>query len=94
MHVQAIIGNYAVPILEEKPVWGTTDETRTAYMDTRDAARAALAALRSDATVGKTLALAGPKVRRWSDSWPLEGRAPVPWHWLGQYGRQARHGSV
>lgn len=61
--MQAIIGNYAVPILEEKPVWGTADETRTAYMDSRDVARAALAALRSDATVGCTLALAGPKVR-------------------------------
>ena len=33
--VQAIIGNYAVPILEEKPVWGTTDQTRTAYLDTQ-----------------------------------------------------------
>eukprot|EP00887_Chlorella_sp_A99_P002106 scaffold21.g2106.t1 len=59
--MQAIIGNYAVPILEEKPVWGTSDETRTAYMDSRDVARAALAALRVDATVGRTLALAGPR---------------------------------
>jgi hypothetical protein len=33
--LQAIIGNYAVPILEEKPVWGTTDLTRTAYLDTQ-----------------------------------------------------------
>lgn len=32
---QAIIGNYAVPILEERQVWGTTDETRTAYMDSQ-----------------------------------------------------------
>ena len=31
--LQAIIGNYAVPILEEKAVWGTNDETRTAYLD-------------------------------------------------------------
>ena len=30
---QALIGNYAVPILDEKQVWGTTDETRTAYLD-------------------------------------------------------------
>lgn len=43
---QAIIGNYAVPILEEKPVWGTTDQTRTAYMDTQVCRRgAALAAM-------------------------------------------------
>ena len=31
--MQAIIGNYAVPILEERQVWGTSDETRTAYLD-------------------------------------------------------------
>ena len=44
--MQAIIGNYAVPMLEDKPVWGTSDETRTAYMDSQDVARMALAALR------------------------------------------------
>ena len=33
--LQAIIGNYAVPILEEKAVWGTNDETRTAYLDSQ-----------------------------------------------------------
>lgn len=59
--MQAIIGNYAVPILEEAQVWGTDDETRTAYLDTQDVARMTLAALRNDETIGKTLALAGPK---------------------------------
>lgn len=44
--VQAIIGNYAVPILEDKQVWGTSDDTRTAYLDSQDVARMALAALR------------------------------------------------
>ena len=48
--VQAIIGNYAVPILEDKQVWGTSDETRTAYLDSQDVARMALAALRCDFT--------------------------------------------
>ena len=43
---QAIIGNYAVPILEEKQVWGTNDQTRTAYLDTTDVARMTLASLR------------------------------------------------
>ena len=33
--MQAIIGNYAVPILEEKQVWGTSDATRTAYLDSQ-----------------------------------------------------------
>ena len=44
--LQAVIGNYAVPILDDKTVWGTTDETRTAYLDSQDVARMALAALR------------------------------------------------
>ncbi len=38
--MQAIIGNYAVPILEEKQVWGTSDATRTAYLDSQARARA------------------------------------------------------
>jgi hypothetical protein len=33
--MQAIIGNYAVPILEEKQVWGTSDQTKTAYLDSQ-----------------------------------------------------------
>ncbi len=45
-HMQAIIGNYAVPILEDKQVWGTSDDTKTAYLDSQDVARMALAALR------------------------------------------------
>lgn len=59
--MQALIGNYAVPILEDKQVWGTTDNTKTAYLDSLDVAKMAMAALRSDATVGRTLTLAGPK---------------------------------
>lgn len=59
--MQAIIGNYAVPVLEEQPVWGTTDQSRTAYMDTQDVARVLMASLRSEEAVKKTLPLAGPK---------------------------------
>ena len=33
--LQAIIGNYAVPVLEEKQVWGTSDQTKTAYLDSQ-----------------------------------------------------------
>ncbi|KAI3438202.1 hypothetical protein D9Q98_000639 [Chlorella vulgaris] len=68
--MQAIIGNYAVPILEEKAVWGTTDATRTAYLDTQDVARMVMAALRSEAAIGKTLPLAGPKA--WSTGEVIE----------------------
>lgn len=61
---QAVIGNYAVPILEDKTVWGTNDETRTAYLDSQDVAKMTMAALRSDKSIGKTLTLSGPKA--WS----------------------------
>lgn len=59
--MQPLISAYAVPILEEQSVWGTSDATRTAYLDTQDIAKMTLAALRNDETIGKTLTLAGPK---------------------------------
>lgn len=57
-HVQAIIGNYAVPILEDKQVWGTSDDTRTAYLDSQDVARMALAALRYTCNLSLPVAFA------------------------------------
>mmetsp|Transcript_38449 Transcript_38449/g.46386 ORF Transcript_38449/g.46386 Transcript_38449/m.46386 type:complete len:413 (-) Transcript_38449:185-1423(-) len=59
--MQALIGQYAVPILEEQEVWGTNDTTKTAYLDTQDVARMTLAALNTEKTIGKTLSLAGPQ---------------------------------
>mmetsp|Transcript_13424 Transcript_13424/g.38115 ORF Transcript_13424/g.38115 Transcript_13424/m.38115 type:complete len:404 (-) Transcript_13424:72-1283(-) len=59
--MQAVIGNYAVPVLEEQTVWGTSDQTKTAYLDAVDCASMVLAALRSDDTVGRTLTLSGPE---------------------------------
>jgi len=59
--MQAVIGNYAVPVLEEQTVWGTSDTTRTAYLDATDCAKMVLAALRQEATVGRTITLAGPE---------------------------------
>jgi len=58
--MQALISQYAVPILEEESVWGTDDQTKTAYLDSQDVARMALASLRTEEVVGKTMTLAGP----------------------------------
>nr|GEV40231.1 NAD(P)-binding domain-containing protein [Tanacetum cinerariifolium] len=59
--MQGLIGQYAVPILEEKSVWGTDAPTRIAYMDTQDIARLTFIALRSEKVNGKLLTFAGPR---------------------------------
>ncbi|KAG7540297.1 NAD(P)-binding domain superfamily [Arabidopsis thaliana x Arabidopsis arenosa] len=59
--MQGLIGQYAVPILEEKSVWGTDAPTRIAYMDTQDIARLTLIALRNEKINGKLLTFAGPR---------------------------------
>eukprot|EP00252_Welwitschia_mirabilis_P027709 TRINITY_DN957_c0_g1_i2.p1 TRINITY_DN957_c0_g1~~TRINITY_DN957_c0_g1_i2.p1 ORF type:complete len:371 (-),score=58.23 TRINITY_DN957_c0_g1_i2:175-1215(-) len=59
--MQGLIGQYAVPILEERSVWGTDAPTRIAYMDTQDIARMTFAALRNKATDQKLLTFAGPR---------------------------------
>jgi uncharacterized protein YbjT (DUF2867 family) len=59
--MQAIIGNCAVPILEEKTVWGTDDKTRTAYIDTQDVAKLTFKALTRSDLIGRTITLAGPQ---------------------------------
>ena len=51
--VQAIIGNYAAPILEETQVWSTDDDTRTSYLDSQDIVRMTMAALCNRETFGK-----------------------------------------
>ncbi|KAK3421137.1 hypothetical protein EUGRSUZ_G01834 [Eucalyptus grandis] len=59
--MQGLIGQYAVPILEEKSVWGTDAPTRIAYMDTQDIARLTFIALRKENANGKLLTFAGPR---------------------------------
>lgn len=59
--MQALIGAYAVPILEDRTVWGTNDNSRTAYLDTLDIAKMTMAAIRNDETIGKTLTLSGTR---------------------------------
>ncbi|KAL6011885.1 hypothetical protein ACLOJK_002351 [Asimina triloba] len=59
--MQGLIGQYAVPILEEKSVWGTDAPTRIAYMDTQDIARLTFVALRNAKIDNKLLTFAGPR---------------------------------
>ncbi|KAM3695797.1 hypothetical protein ACJW31_07G161600 [Castanea mollissima] len=59
--MQGLIGQYAVPILEEKSVWGTDAATRIAYMDTQDIARLTFIALCNEEINGKLLTFAGPR---------------------------------
>ena len=59
--MQPLIAGYAVPVLEEQSLWGTDDDTRTAYLDTQDVAKMTLAAVRRDEAANKVMTLAGPK---------------------------------
>lgn len=59
--MQGLIGQYAVPILEEKSVWGTDAPTRIAYMDTQDIARLTFIAMRNEKVDKKQFTLAGPR---------------------------------
>jgi len=58
--MQALISQYAAPILEEKSVVGAEkDDTRIAYMDAQDIARLTVASLGREEVAGKTVVLAG-----------------------------------
>ncbi|MCO5564834.1 hypothetical protein L7F22_018502 [Adiantum nelumboides] len=59
--MQGLIGQYAVPILEDKSVWGTDASTRIAYMDTQDIARLTLSVLQSEKADRKLFTFAGPR---------------------------------
>lgn len=59
--MQGLIGQYALPILEEQLVWVTQPAIPTAYMDTQDIARFAIKALGSEAALQRTFPLAGPQ---------------------------------
>ena len=58
---QGLIGQYAIPILENQPIWITTENTCVSYMDTQDIAKFCLKALQLPDTENKTFFLGGPK---------------------------------
>ena len=51
---QGLIEQYAIPILEDLPIWVTNENTRVSYMDTQDIAKFCLRALQLPQTKNKT----------------------------------------
>lgn len=58
---QGLIEQYAIPILENLPIWVTNENTCVAYMDTQDIAKFCLRSLQLPETENKTYMLGGPK---------------------------------
>jgi uncharacterized protein YbjT (DUF2867 family) len=58
---QGLIEQYAIPILEELPIWVTNETTYVSYMDTQDIAKFCLRALQISQTANKTFLLSGLK---------------------------------
>ena len=58
---QGLIEQYAIPILENLPIWVTNEKTCVSYMDTQDIAKFCLRSLQLPQTINKTFFLGGPK---------------------------------
>ena len=58
---QCLIEQYAIPILENLPIWITNENTCVSYMDTQDIAKFCLKSLQLPQTINKTFFLGGPK---------------------------------
>ena len=63
---QGLIEQYAIPILENLPIWVTNENTNIAYMDTQDIARFCLRSLQIPQTTNQTFLLSG--LRGWVSS--------------------------
>ena len=58
---QGLIEQYAIPILENLPIWMTNENTSISYMDTQDIAKFCLRALQIPETVNQIFFLSGLK---------------------------------
>jgi len=58
---QGLIEQYAIPILENLPIWITTENTYISYMDTQDIAKFCLRSLQIPQTSNQTFFLSGLK---------------------------------
>ena len=58
---QGLIEQYAIPILENLPIWVTNENTYISYMDTQDIAKFCLRSLQIPQTRNQTFFLSGPK---------------------------------
>ena len=58
---QGLIEQYAIPILENLPIWVTNENTCVSYMDTQDVAKFCLRALQLPETKNQVFFLGGPK---------------------------------
>ena len=60
---QGLIEQYAIPILENLPIWVTNETTYIAYMDTQDIAKFCIRAFQIPQTQNQTFVLSGLKGR-------------------------------
>ena len=58
---QGLIEQYAIPILEDLPIWVTNESTSVSYMDTQDIAKFCLRCLQLPQTANQTFFLSGLK---------------------------------
>ncbi len=58
---QGLIDQYAIPILENLPIWVTNENTYISYMDTQDIAKFCLRSLQIPQTKNQTFLLSGSK---------------------------------
>ena len=59
--MQGLIGQYAIPMLDNQTVWITGESAAIAYMDTQDIAKFAVRALEVPETVGQSYPVVGSK---------------------------------